>query len=274
MKPGIYPDISNKNYHSGPGISSSDLKELLRSPAHYRAYKANPIEPTAEMIRGTLLHTLILEPHMFEHNYAVGSFNIRRGKDYEKVVSENPGKIILSAEELTEATVIYEAFKEEVHKNPELQMLLDGDKECSYYWKDKNTGTLCKARPDIVNVPRGTIVDLKTTKDASFDAFQRQVVDLKYFLSASYYLRGVNEVANADVTPISRFVFVALETKPPYAVALYYLDAKAIEMGDRFVDKALQSYCDAVWNEDWRGYPKAPIEMALPNYFYYKYSAQ
>ena len=35
-------DISNEHYHAGPGASSSGLKEILRSPAHYEERRANP----------------------------------------------------------------------------------------------------------------------------------------------------------------------------------------------------------------------------------------
>ncbi|MEB3212414.1 MAG: hypothetical protein VKL39_13730, partial [Leptolyngbyaceae bacterium] len=34
--------VPNEAYHAGPGVSSTDLKKLLESPAHYKAHKKNP----------------------------------------------------------------------------------------------------------------------------------------------------------------------------------------------------------------------------------------
>ena len=42
MKPGRFPNISNRQYHEGPGLSSSALKKLFLSGAHYKASLRNP----------------------------------------------------------------------------------------------------------------------------------------------------------------------------------------------------------------------------------------
>ena len=275
MKPGMHK-IRNQEYHAGPGLSSSDLKELLKSAAHYKTYKANPPEQTAEMLRGSLVHQMILEPELFDQEYAVGSFNIRRGKEYEKVVAENPGKIVISSEELCEATKCVEAFKEECSKNKELSELFEGVKELAFYWEDKESGALLKAKPDVIT-KTGKIVDLKTARDASFDAFQKQMVDLKYFVSAAHYLNGVREVIGMEIEgtsiiphPPNTFHFVVIETKAPYAIAVYTLDEKAIEFGNALISHAIRNFSEAIATDEWRGYPKRVVEIGLPPWCYYK----
>lgn len=71
MQPGVYPDISNDDYHGGPGISKSGLDLIHRSPLHYRAAKtvANDNEPTPAQAIGTAFHALLLEPESFAQIY-------------------------------------------------------------------------------------------------------------------------------------------------------------------------------------------------------------
>lgn len=71
MQPGVYPDLSNEEYHGGPGISKSGLDLIHRSPLHYRAAKtaANDNEPTSAQFIGTAFHSLVLEPEKFSQLY-------------------------------------------------------------------------------------------------------------------------------------------------------------------------------------------------------------
>lgn len=73
MKPGVYSDISNDDYHSGPGISKSGLDLIARSPMHYwhAVNSANDNQPTAAQAIGTAAHCLILEPEQFAKRYCL-----------------------------------------------------------------------------------------------------------------------------------------------------------------------------------------------------------
>lgn len=273
MKPGIHK-ISNELYHKGEGISSSDIKEILKSPAHYLAKKAAPTEATPEMIKGTLVHALILEPETFENEFHIGDgFKYRTGKEYQKLVDANPGKYIILKEEFEEANRIALAVAEQAKQNENLFNLLQGKKEVSFYSEHKS-GVLCKARPDILN-PNGSIVDLKTARDASFDSFQKALVDLQYFISAAYYLKVVGDVFKANKFPDeapTKFKFIVVETKAPYPVAIYGLEQSAIQFGDFLIEKAIEKYAEAVATDTWSGYPKEEIAIGLPNYTFYKFS--
>lgn len=73
MKPGIYAEISNQEYHSGPGVSKSLLDLVARSPlhAHYAMTAANDRQPTPAQEFGTAFHALLLEPEAFHAEYAL-----------------------------------------------------------------------------------------------------------------------------------------------------------------------------------------------------------
>lgn len=75
MKPGVYDNIQNDEYHGGPGISKSGLDLIHRSPLHYRAVvtAANDNrQPTPAQAIGTAAHALILEPAEFTKQYCLG----------------------------------------------------------------------------------------------------------------------------------------------------------------------------------------------------------
>lgn len=74
MKPGVYSDISNAEYHGGPGVSNSGLALIRRSPLHFRARQlaANDNAPTAAQAIGTAFHALLLEPESFYREYCLG----------------------------------------------------------------------------------------------------------------------------------------------------------------------------------------------------------
>src|SRR5438094_594980 len=90
MNPGIYDNISNADYHGGPGISNSGLALVRRSPLHYRASKlaANdnqPKESTPAQAIGTAFHALMLEPELFVRDYTLGL----RQSDYPEAIDSS-----------------------------------------------------------------------------------------------------------------------------------------------------------------------------------------
>lgn len=73
MKPGVYDNISNADYHGGPGISKSGLDLIARSPLHFKAKRdsANDNEPTPAQAVGTAFHAITLEPQVFTSEYTL-----------------------------------------------------------------------------------------------------------------------------------------------------------------------------------------------------------
>lgn len=73
MEPGVYFDLTNDEYHGGPGTNKGLLDVVARSPLHAKALldRANDDrpEPTPAMVLGTALHTLVLEPELFAEQY-------------------------------------------------------------------------------------------------------------------------------------------------------------------------------------------------------------
>src|SRR5690625_4787601 len=84
--PCFIANMPNSVYHSTPeGISSSGLKQMLRSPAHYKFQASTP--PTRAMEIGTSIHTALLEPDRFAHEYVLlRDVKDRRSSEYKQAV--------------------------------------------------------------------------------------------------------------------------------------------------------------------------------------------
>ena len=89
VKNGVYHNITNADYHAGPGVSKSQLDDIALDPAIYLWRKHAPVdtEKTAALDMGSALHCLLLEPDEFDKRFIVApAFNRRttQGKTEEQ----------------------------------------------------------------------------------------------------------------------------------------------------------------------------------------------
>lgn len=261
---GRHDGMTIEEYHRNtPGFSKSDLDKIHRSIAHYLEAKANPSEPTPALVMGAAIHTAVLEPDEFERRYISAPAGIdRRTKDGKAAWAEfetaAAGREVLGAEDAANIARI----RDSVLSHPVAsQMLVGGYAEHSVFWEDLETDQLCKCRPDYWRQD-GVIIDLKTTTDATFYAFQRSIAQYRYHVQAAMLLDGVGSVAEAQYV-----VFLAVEKEPPYAVAIYAMDPASIKTGREAYHRDLQRagfYFANPSPEVWTGYPLDIQEMFLP----------
>jgi exodeoxyribonuclease VIII len=134
-------------------------------------------------------------------------------------------------------------------------LLRDGKAEQSFWWDDIPTGLRCKCRPDWYTGT--TIVDLKTTTDASPKGFAKSVANWRYHIQQNHYLAG---------TFAERFVFIAVEKTYPYAVGVYELDETAALHGEAERRNNLQTIADCRAIAEWPGYGNTIQPLSLPNW--------
>ncbi len=246
-------------YHGLPAIGSTDLKNILKSPAHYLEAKSKWQEPTAAMFLGTLIHSVVLEPQSVDELYVIAPKFDKRTTAGKAAFAEfsdvNQGKILVSQEHMDFALSCREALQ----KHPAAAFLLDtAEAEAVIEWQDEKTGVACKARIDAIGPL--WLADLKTTADASFDAFQRSVHKYRMHVQAAHYLAGARALGLKDFT----FNIVAVETSPPYAVAVYQLDGATVEKGEELRRIALNKFATAQFTGKWTGYSEDVQLMNLP----------
>lgn len=250
------------DYHAIEALSASAAKLLLKSPAHYLADKANPRAPTAAMKNGTLTHTLFFEPHKFEEEYAVmPKFDKRTkfGKEgAEQFEADNEGKIVIDEYAYERA----KAIAASAHAHPLVKELMSvgGDAEVTMQWEQY--GVKCKARVDYLT--SGMMLDLKTCQDASPAGFARQIATFSYHIQAAHYANGFNEITGIE---LDQFVFIAVESEPPYAVGVYTIDEAGLWSGGKLIKQAAEAYKKALKNKDTLpSYVDRVMTLSLPSY--------
>lgn len=306
MKPGVYAGISNADYHGGPGISKSGLDLIRRSPLHYLcATMAANDDPTPDQMLGTAFHSLLLEPEAFARDYTLplqvpegalatvddlkarlqelgvefkasakkGSLvSLVRQNDPKAVIlddlkaawrEENAGRQVLTQEVWDQL----HAMRDAVLEHPVAGALMKGGSglaEQSVYWHDPETGELCRCRPDWWRTDLDVLVDVKTTNDASPEGFSKSLVNFRYHVQAPFYLDGVERATGQRPRA---FLFLAVEKKPPYAVAVYQLDPESMSLGAREYREDLQTYANCKRTGVWPGYGDRIQLLGVPQWY-------
>jgi hypothetical protein len=245
-EPGKYADISNEVYHADPYyFSSSQLKEALNSPAHFKHYvvdKGGKNKATRAMDKGTLTHTVVLEPWRVDEEYivyqgdltATGLVPAGAVKSHAK---EFPNHTLISPEDYEFAKKARQGFEE----YPEAAELIFGEGceyESSWYHDCKETGLRLRVRPDCININKGVIVDLKTTRAKSKHEFQRDALyTFSYDLSAYMYLKLIYDMTGVKCD----YYWFTVGTESMCPVAVYKLSLDTIESGKKKFYKAIDN---------------------------------
>jgi len=263
--------LSNSEYHSRPEISKSDLDLLAKSPFHFKNKHLFRYESKAFDL-GSAVHTLVLEPELFDKEYIVEKIDKRTktGKELlEKCKAEN--LTILSPDD-------YEIAKEMANSvlSSKLGTLFqNGKAEQSYIGKLNDVDVRC--RPDYYREDLGLVIDLKTTIDASPDAFLKSCGSYNYYIQDAFYTDAMKS-ANLEVND---FIFIAVEKKPPYMVGAYRLGEPERDLGREHYRKLLNRYKTCKNNNDWGSNEYSDINtvtgekdyiqtLTLPSYVFYK----
>lgn len=262
---GIHYGMANADYHSGPGVSKSQLDRVSQAPALLEWSRNAPNDESSTAAKqGTALHSLLLEPHLFERDYVVApEFDARTkaGKEARaNFAAAHAGRVILTADEWD--ALRYQ--RDSVMAHPEARALLGikgGHAEASAYWEDPDTGLLCRCRPDWWPVPE-LIVDIKTTDDASKRAFSYSIRDYRYHVQDSFYTDGVTAATGCQVED---FVFLVVGKKRElgrYPVRVYRLDDESRKMGRWLYRNDLETVADCQRTGEWPGVE----EISLPRF--------
>lgn len=256
--------LTNAEYHAHPAVSKSGLDQVRRSPLHFWNRYLNPnriIEPpTPAMVLGSALHARVLEPTLYADEFIVAPEGVdRRTKEgklrWADFEAKADGKTVIKAEDAAQI----EAMAAAVHAHPAARTILrlPGQCEQSYFWTDEATGEACKCRPDWHSDDRRLIADVKTTEDASPRGFIRSVMKYRYHVQAAFYSSSLKA---------EQFLFIAVEKRPPYCVAVYATPPELIERGlkEAVEDLRLIATCRA--ENRWPGYGDEIQALAVPNW--------
>lgn len=276
---GIVTDMPPHIYHSRPEISAHGLHKIAKAPALYLHGLSNPHTPTPAQRWGTLVHLRALEPERFASEVATlpydaperpqaRSVNAKRPRPevleaagwWAKFDMENIGKEFVSADELGKLSAVQDSLMN--HPAAGRILLAGGLTEASMFWKDAETGIRCRARADRIHAGGAIIADIKTTKDASAESFSKDAWNYRYDVQAAFYLDALRALTGVD----GHFIFICVETEPPYLVACYVATPAMIEAGRTRYRRDLATYASCVESGQWPGYGDAVMPLDLPGW--------
>lgn len=244
--------MTEKEYRQHPAISRSELWRIRESPQKFKYYKENPPEPTPSLLFGQVFHKMLLEPDTFNDEFVVAPEANRRTKEgkqmWEAFVADHENQAIIPVEMYAQAKEMCEA----VNREPLAVKLLNGVAEVPFFWTDEMTGEDCKCRVDVLNTEysQPIVVDVKSTTDASTEAFIRDAIKYGYDFQAAMYTDGVTK--HIQQRPL--FVFIVVEKAPPYAVNILQADELLLQRGHNIFRECIEIYHDCKTSGNWYGY--------------------
>ena len=239
-------DLSNEDYHSNKGISKTTL-DLASSDPHKVAWaKTCPVD--SDKLKtfdfGDAMHAICLEPDRLKSEFVVmPALNLRTnaGKaERDEFVKAHTEHKILTADESKQLNLMFESVM--AHREARALIEAEGIAEGSYFWADKDTGLLCKCRPDKNIVNEGLLVDVKTTPDLK--KFAYSVDDYRYYVQDPWYCDGVTHVTTGQVFRMEFLVIQKTIDCGRYPVEVLRLPEEAIEYGREIYRRDLDKYAE------------------------------
>lgn len=266
---------SLRDYLAYPAVGSSALRVLInQSPAHYLWNLEHPTETTPAQAFGSAIHQAALEPKLFKEQCKVAP--IFEGKTKKGEITTNPnaievrekrdewylenhGKTILTQDNFDIVQGILNSLSD--HKQA-AKLMSSGRAEESLFWMDPESGIHCKARPDFIRDGH-ILLDLKSTEDASYHSFQKDIVKFGYHIQAAMYLDAASAVFSGLY---DTFIIIAVEKSPPYAVNVFQLDETAIREGQEQYYGALKTLKKCRETGIYPAYGNEITPIALPTW--------
>lgn len=262
--------MPNAQYREKDGVSSTDLKNMIKSPAHFRYWKDHPQEDAPALLFGRASHKYMLEKEDFFTEFAVTPNVDRRTKagkeEYTQFLEDSKGKDVISTDDFQKI----QDMREALYTTPFVAQLLKGEKELSFFLKDKKTGLMMKCRPDCLTQigDAHILIDYKSTADASSESFMKSAISLNYDLQMSYYKDIMDKVTGNEHS----VMFIAQEKTPPYVVNILEANEYFIKSGRDMYRTYLDLYKECSDSGNWYGFVNEEINsLGLPNWLQKQY---
>ena len=170
------------------------MKQFLKNPADWAHHRLNDDhKPTDAMKFGTAFHAYLLGTSDVVSLPEGESF---RSKDNQKWRADQleAGNIIVSYNDMQLLKRMKEGI-EQTSLMPEypdyMEIIEQGTKEQCIEWKDRQTGLMLKAKPDLIPAGTDYLVDLKTAQKADAESFAKEVINYGYHIQTVFYRAAV-----------------------------------------------------------------------------------
>lgn len=264
MKPGVYSNIPFDEYLKIDALSSSGLKALMKSPAHFKASKEEEGKGTSAKKMGSAIHTALLEPKRYSEEYVIAGDEIKGNSKAareqkaayyqefgeDQVLTEKEGAIVRRVREAAESNHKLKSYLERI-----------SDVELTVVFEYR--GVLFKCRYDAV-IPE-IILDLKTALTAEPTAFYRKaILKYRYDIQSSLYLLS-SQVLGLGY---KRFIFLAIEKTKPYGISFHEADMSVHKSNHITIKSLIEIYKQCQETDHWPCYEQETYRFELPEYLH------
>ena len=264
--PSFVFDMDDVEYHATKGhLSSSGCRELISNPRRWKLNQDRKFEreATPAMIFGTAVHAALLQPREYDNLVAITPAGINRRtsagrEEYAAWAEDNKGKALITEDMNNQIADIQDSISQHELASYYLGCLSNTEVAAFFEVQPNVNG---KALFDGLNLADDLLVDLKTTKSADPNQFNRSVVNFGYHIQAAYYSDAYEKVTGR---PAKAFIFVAVEKEPPYSIGVYELTPEFLEAGRATYRQAasIMAYCEK--HNFWPDYNKNELVLLEP----------
>lgn len=258
----IVNGMPEAEYHARQELSSTEARLILRSAKAYRWAKDHPplIAPSKKFDVGSAIHAKVLgtgyEVDVIPEDLLAsnGAASTAAAKAFI-ADSRAAGRIPMKQAEFEAVT----GPAESVLAHPTARGLFEqpGDAEVSVF--AEVDGVPVRARFDFLpdqGARRRVAIDLKTTVDASFRAFERSIASYRYDVQENWYLTALE--ADTGVMPQGmepELAFIAVEKTPPYDLMVHAITPEWKQIARDDAARARRIYAECLQSGEWPGYP-------------------
>jgi PDDEXK-like domain of unknown function (DUF3799) len=262
----IHFDLPMTEYLAHSAVGSSTLKNIMMTPADYKAALDQKSEDTKSTILGTAIHALLLEPALFHKNYALQpeDWGSRAngtvgGKKWKEFKEYNKGKIHIDYED----AVFLQRLSKVANLHPELDKILDrANVEVSAF--TEVDGIALKARTDILC--EDCTWDVKSCRESLDDENLFKIV-----FNNGYHFQGAHHTlcfnTHEQFQKVQSFGWIFISTSTPYP---HIRTVKAPEILVKWARQdhsyALKKLKQCLENDRWEGYPTSITELQIPDW--------
>lgn len=220
-------------------LSHSSFSAFLKSPLHFFHYKYGEKEQTKDKDFGKLFDLFLFEPKQFNKQYieyskeqrpVLGSTMVKKeNKDWLNGLKEEAkeqGKTLVESKEIAYSKQMAQAVNNSERVMSLLNMCDTTQEKVDFVWngfrwlgfKDKSCHELT--------------VDLKTAQGAQYWKFRRSIRDYGYHRQGAIYNLGDGDL-------FKPYFLLAVEKKPPFAIAMNHLSRETLLTAKNELEKGL-----------------------------------
>ena len=229
-------DSERNEYRYNEALGSTDVKNLLKSPALFAMSRTTRSRPTPAMELGTAIHAAILEPQKLSEIVYTGEkldLRTKAGREAKEAIVKK-GQVMLSEDQREILEIVRSIFNPlDGHTREEMETIALTIEHMQFkeysLITTSDCGTPIKALFDTIDLDLGFSVDIKTmTAFPTPRKIATAAIEYGWREQAGHY---ANVFEAATSKPLQKFSFLTIQTCEPFAVSMVDLDPADLHWG-------------------------------------------